>query len=371
MGFDRGAVSMRMFYLPRRLPDDYLARFAAHAAPPRDATPGADSCGWVSGRHLLDIAIHEATCLFAGTLKMSLQQTEYKASASLVQAECRMEELAVLAAEGRAYLKAPERAEIRKEVSERLVRNASPQIKGIPFVMDPGATSLYAQALSVKQCDLFGARFLTAQGFQIMPVTPDFAAFQFAKSDPRSWRPTSFSPRVPDEAMEVEPGADFLTWLLWISAGGDGRVETGAGPIDVLVEGPLTFYHEGRGAAEVIVRKGEAVQSPEAAAALREGKKLRKAKVSVAQGESVYRVQLDADEFVFRALALPESDEPMDPLTLFQERMIHVDRFREIWLALYGSFVRRRADAPVWKRDRDAARAWIDARGGGNSSPAE
>ena len=71
MGFESGALSVSMFYLQRRLPEDMVASFAEHALPPIDTLGKGAIGGWVTGRHLLDRNItedsaHVAVCLDGG-----------------------------------------------------------------------------------------------------------------------------------------------------------------------------------------------------------------------------------------------------------------------------------------------------------------
>jgi hypothetical protein len=84
-------------------------------------------------------------------VRLALRQAERKVPAALLKAECRMEELATMAAEGKAYLKAKQRAEIRQSVTDRLLPNMPPQLRAIPFVYLPGAAHLYVTALRPRR----------------------------------------------------------------------------------------------------------------------------------------------------------------------------------------------------------------------------
>ena len=52
-----------------------------------------------------------------------------------------------------------------------------------------------------------------------------------------------------------------------------------------MLEGPLTFFREGEGAHEAVLRKGTPLNSREAGTALYCGKKLKRAKLVLAEGD--------------------------------------------------------------------------------------
>src|SRR5690606_32069598 len=95
---------------------------------------------------------------------------------------------------------------------------------------------------------------------------------------------------------------------------------------------------------ETAIRKGEPMVSAETRAALLSGKKLRRAKITFARGgEEQWTCTLDADAFVFRSLKMPKT-EAVDAAGRFQERMEHLETFRQAFLGLYGTFVKLRDD---------------------------
>jgi len=364
MPFEHGSISFRIFRLARPLPDDYIERFAAHAAPPLASAADSSTTGWVTGRHLLDRDIKDETAHHAGVLRLALLEVERKIPASLLKAECRMEELAVMAAEGKTYLKAPEKAEIKRSIEDRLRPQMPPTLKGIPFVHQPGRDTLYGTALSVKQSDLLCTRFVNTMGYSLLPCTPEFLAMDMDKgSDPRDWSPSSFSPDLDDDMMDVHPGREFLTWLLYHFDACSARVTVpDMGEVGILIEGPLVFHHEGAGAYETTLKQGEPVGSREATACLITGKKLRQAKIHLARGEQSWSFVIDADEFSFRSVKMPEVEPDLDAISQFQERMRFLNEFRDLFNAVFGTYLAQRTDAPAWGRTKAAMRAWVTSR---------
>jgi hypothetical protein len=363
MPFENGRVSFRIYSLPRALPEDHIERFARHKAPPIESCSGGNTSGWVSGRHLLDRDIRAETALHCGYLRMALLQLEKKIPPSLLKAECQIAELAQLEADGKQFLSRKERSEIRKEVYDRLLPEMPPQLKDIPFIHLPGSHTLYAAALACGKSDLFCSRFLNTMGFNLIPCAPDTLIEQLGKPDPRGWTPASFSDKVPDEAVEIYPGREFLTWLLYCYDAGDAKVDTARqGRIALLIEGPLTFYHEGSGAHQTVLTEGEPIGSPEASTALRSGKLLRKAKLTLAHEDEPWEFTIDGDEFVFRNVKLPEIDQELDSASRFAERIGRLDQLRDIFFALYEHYLAIRCKPTAWRAEKEAIRNWIKTR---------
>lgn len=363
MSFESGSISCRVFLLPRALPDDAVARLAAHAAPPLEAISAEETSGWVSGRHLLDRAITDESAYHAGFLRVALRLGQRKIPPSLLQAECRMEELAQMAAENRPFLNRTRRSEIRKAVAERLLPNMPPHLKSIPLVHQPECPMLYAGALGVGQCDLLTTRFQRTMGFGLLPMTPSVAAAQRRRVDIEDLRPTSLSPDIPDEAMPAAAGREFLTWLWFVGEAQGGRINLdGIGEAALLIEGPLTFVHEGHGAHETILRRGEPVNSAEAKTCLLSGKKLKQARLTLAVGDDNWVCTVDADEFIFRGLSLPEREPDLDALSRFQGRILLLDRFRDLFYGLYDHFIDRRRDVPRWGETKRQIHEWVRTR---------
>jgi len=365
MGFEQGAISFRMYYLTRSLPADAIERFAARAAPPIDKVSIEQTAGWVTGRHLLDRNITNETAQYGGRMRLTLQQAERKVPPSLLHAEQTMEELAVMAAEGKPFLPRKVRIEIRKSVKARLLPNMPPHITGTTFIMDPSDRIFYADALPVKQSDAFVSHFQGAVGFPPLAMDASTSAIERKNVDIRDWQPMSFSPEVPRELMESTPGRDFLTWLWFVSEERGGTVSIASGEdIAVLIEGPLTFAHEGDGAHETILRRGEPVHSTEAKTALLSGKKLRQAKITLALGDELWPARFNADEFTFRSLRIPRIEEMLDAESLFMERMARLDLYRNYFLGIFDEFVAEREDSARWSNTIEEIHCWTKQRTG-------
>lgn len=363
MSFESGTVSFRWFHLPEPFPVDALERFAQNAAPPLK-TLGTDTLqGWVGGRFLLDVPITEENAQYGGRFRMILLKAERKVPASLFKAECMMEEFALLRAQSKPFLRRAEKVELRRQVMERLLPAMPPTLHGIPFVYEPGGHLLCAAAVSEAQAEAFRLHLVRTLTREVYPVNAETAAAML-RVDVRMWPRTSFSPEVPDSEVGDSPGPDFLTWI-WFHAETRGGVvkDDAHGEFAATVDGPLMFAREGEGAHEIVLRKGSPLASAEAKACLLAGKKLRRAKLVMARADHAWSCGFDADTFTIRSLKLPEDEEmAADPVSRFQSRMMRLDDFRDLFLALYGRFVAERNHARRWAATTGEIREWVKGR---------
>lgn len=358
MSFESGSVSFRMFYLPGSLSETIHERFSDDVLGSIEHLLDEELHGWVGPRHLLDRDISESTVWPSGFLRLTLCQAQRKIPSSLLRAECRIEEMVWMQAEHRDYVNRQQKSEIKQQVIEKLLPQMPPQLKGIDFCYDPKEKMLYASALSDKQLDAFLISFGKTTEAKLIPVDPVSAAWNEARCRADQWPPLGFAAA---QWADCAPGREFLMWLWFMSeSGGSGIPLSEGGSISVLVEGPLLFDQEEQG--ETAIRKGEPMLSAETRAALLSGKKLRRAKITLARGgEDCWTCTFDADSFTFRSLKLPKT-EAIDAAGRFQERMEMIDTFRQAFLDLYGIFVKLRDDAACCKTLATEMKDWMSAR---------
>jgi len=359
MAFDSGSVSFRLFYLQRSYDSGLIDAFAQQAAPPISTLTRDPISGWVTGRHLLDRELTEEKCVFGPYLYAMFMKAEKKVPESLLRAHCRLEEDVELRAREADSLPRAVRAEIKQRMIETLLPTMPPTLSSIPLVVDFRNDLLVAGAMSDKQIDTLSPVFKETAGTLPILLTPETAALRRRRVNANDLQPVSFSPDASLEPpVESTLGMDFLTWLwfTWEKEGGVYHLPDGR-EFGIMLEGPLTFFREGQGAHEAVLRKGTPINSREAGTALLCGKKLRRAKVVIAQNDNVFSATLDAD-FAFRSLKLPKGEQ-MDAIGRFQERMLFIETFWTAWLSLYDRFLDLRTDASLWPKTLDAMKHWI------------
>lgn len=359
MSLDRGSMSFRVFkFRPgTTLPEDTVAKMAKEAIPPIEFIP-ADGCfGWATSRHLLDRNITEDTAVIGGHLRVTLVKGEKKIPASLFKTECRQEELASMAAQGKNFLKKAERKEIAKAVKERLLPKMPPTLTGIEVAGTKDG--VYSTAVSDPQVDNLLVNWNKVTGQDLIPYTPQAAALMLANLDIRMLKPTSFSSDVKDADVEQDIGTEFLTWLWFFSESLGGRL----GEYAYGFDGPFTLIHEGQGAHEVTVKRGNPLMSSEVKSALLASKKLRKAKLTVARGDQTWSCSIDGITWAFGGLKTPKG-ERLDPVSALQERMHSIGTFIGAIEAVYKKFLDVRVDEKQWAEEVRCIKGWVDSRVG-------
>jgi len=364
MAFDSGSVSFRLFALPRSLGPEVVEAFARHAAPPIETLASEPIHGWVGARHLLDRNLTEEACVIGGHLHAAFLRAERKIPESLLRAHCRLEEDVELRARGATLLPRAVRAEIRERVREALLPTMPPTLTGMPVVIDFRNDLLLAAAMSDRQVDLLSPYFRETVGVMPVLLTADTAALKRRRVNANDLEPANYSPDPAVEpAAETHLGMDFLTWLwfFWESGGGVLR-RPGGGQAGVMLEGPLTFFREGEGAHEAVLRKGAPLNSREAGTALCCGKKLKRARLVVAEGDRVWSATVDAD-FGFRGLKLPKGEQA-DPAGRFQERMLLIETYWSLFFELFDRFLDARTEPRRWAETVGSMREWAKRRAG-------
>lgn len=362
MSFESGSASFRAFYMPRELPADVVERFAKLALPPLNSLGRGELHGWVGSRHLLDRVITEDNAYVGGYLRLNLVKVEKKIPEALLRAECKMEELALMQAEGKPFLNRAERAKIKKEVTDRLLPTMPPMLTGIPVAYDANNRILYAGATSEKKTDAFLVNFQMTTGVGPVPIDATSAARKRKKIDVTSLGSVSFSPEVENDIAGGSLGQDFLTWLWFHSEARGGLLDVDGDSYGILIEGPLTFFMEGGGAHVATLRQGSPLQSAEAKTALLSGKKLIQAQVTLARTKETWTTGFDGNEFVFRGFKTPKTEEKLDAISQFQQRMISTHRFLNAFLCFYDRFLDDRCEPKKWKSVQKDVFKWVEER---------
>ena len=361
MGFDKGNLSFRICALPDALPKNALERLAADCASSLDQTTDEPTWGWVSGRFLLETQINEDTSKIGPYLHVCLRQAVRKVPGSLLNAECRLAELARMKADGVDHLNRKQIKAIKEEIRADLLPKMPPTITGSWVAVDPVSGFLYTTATSAKQFDILAGYFAKAMGFDPVPMTPDNLATLKYETDPGVIPAVNISPEIDDSAGATGLlGENFLTWLWFFQEEHKGLLPpTKLGDFSLLIDGPLTFVAEGGGAFESSLRKGTPTISAEARSAMLVGKKLRSAKLILARekGEE-WSCTLDASQFVFKGLHLPDGDS-LDPEDIFTERMANLDIFRQVIFELFHLYLTIVSD-PAKRADyQKKAKQWV------------
>ena len=149
-------------------------------------------------------------------------------------------------------------------------------------------------------------------------------------------------------------GPDFLTWLLVRVLDTDVPPPPSEPGLKIDIKGPLLFVGEGGEATKVTLAGEEAASAPEVSSALRQGKKLHRAKLIFNANEDAWQFTLDAEFFDLKGIKLPVPS-LADEGEYLSMRIQSTMRLYQLVDELYEAFLVLRLDPEAWK---DEAAKW-------------
>lgn len=151
-------------------------------------------------------------------------------------------------------------------------------------------------------------------------------------------------------------GPDFLTWLLVHVLEDDFPRPASEPGLKIDIQGPLLFISEDGEARKVTLTGEEAAGAPEVTSALRQGKKLTRAKLIFTAQEDTWAFTLDAEFFDLRSIKLPVPTVP-DINQYLQMRIEATMRLYSLVDEIFQDlFLPLRLSPEVWKEE---AKSWI------------
>jgi len=142
-------------------------------------------------------------------------------------------------------------------------------------------------------------------------------------------------------------GGEFLTWVMYKSLSSDGILETGLGKLELWFENKIKLVSPYAG-GEINILKGESpAQGDEVLLALRKGKHIEEASMSITFQGRTFEFQLSGPAFSLSSVKLPAvlGEDDIETVT---ERFELVAALEEILHNLYHDFLKTRLDTEGW-----------------------
>ncbi len=342
MAFDRGTVNFTVFKLDGKLPEDLTAAFAAHPCGALDSAGAEPETGWAGGSHILETSITDATVKAGGYCNLFLRTAVRKMPAMLLNAYCRRAECDFMRDNQRETVPAAKRREIREAVLAERLDEMPPSVSAIPVAVDPMAGRLYAGCSSNTQIELLCRHVYEALKVEPLQLTPGLLLNELFQMTETEVPPLELATAAGGEKFI---GRDFLMWLWYRSECGMRFKVDGAGTFEPLIEGPVIFASpdddDAKGSGVTSVKNGGSpMRSAEVKAALSVGKKLRRAKLTLADNDAgrVWTCNFDADKFSFSSMKLPEGEELARQDALV-ERLGFLDNFTDAVICCFRRFI--------------------------------
>lgn len=156
-------------------------------------------------------------------------------------------------------------------------------------------------------------------------------------------------------------GSEFLMWIWFKSECFEGLVNAeGIGSIEIYFEDQMTLEAYIAETQRSELKGGDPANSIEAKTALRQTKRLSKAKIAIAKEGRQWVLTLKGETLDLSSIKIPallttEYDER------FYERMYLLDEIEEILAALYKEFLQIRLSEDWEKKILPATQAWIQS----------
>lgn len=154
-------------------------------------------------------------------------------------------------------------------------------------------------------------------------------------------------------------GQEFATWLYWLSDTGMGKVNIkDIEPFELWFESPVQLVADYGEATAVTVRGGTPLEGAEAHQALREGKKIDRARLRFNYRNQTYVCGLNASSLALSGLRtpVPHNASPADFLFL---RLEIFEEFKTFFDSLFERFLEIRLTEKTWKGERDKIAEWV------------
>ena len=357
MGLLKGTMTFSRYRLPGKRPGPLqrdiggqLKKFAF-----QEIFSGTEekSAGWTSLENILDTKFSYENYAWGAYLAFSFRVDRRTISPALLKVKLLEAERKYLEGSRKPTLSKGQREEIKERVRLELLKH-TPFIPSFYDVCwSPGENWLIFSSLMPKVIEDFEKLFERTFDLSLSPFLPwDSRYLEPATAQ----KIASLSPGVflaPRSAPEnsQDPaflGREFLTWLWFKSEERGGPVMIpGTGDVEVLFVRRL-ILEAGEGEySESVTCQGLHADLKEGKAAIREGKKIKEARITLGIGTDQWELTLKADHFQFQSVKLPagmamseEENEEKEGRIL--ERIYLMERVLNTVDQLFAAFLAKR-----------------------------
>jgi hypothetical protein len=156
-------------------------------------------------------------------------------------------------------------------------------------------------------------------------------------------------------------GEEFLTWLWfrWEQDGGEFTLPGGR-IVGIALDDFLNFGAPSEDETEQTLRRGLPTRTVEARTALRQGRRLRKARLLIAEGSRQWSAVLDAPTLTLGSVKLPDDAEECESdIDRTNDRAANWLGLCEIVQGLYGLFLKDRLHSDYRQTSGELQAGWM------------
>ena len=293
MGFLKGTLTFSRFSILKKAPEDSAEIFDRQikAFAFRDFFPAEaeKNLGWTCIEDVLDTEFAYARYGFGDYRLFTLRIDRRLVPSALMKIRCLEGERRFLSENKAKKLYKDQREAIRDSVRIELLKYAQPVPSFFEVCWAPGAETVLFSNLTPKIVQEFLDLFKESFGIILQPYQP--------------WDPAVL------EAQMINPaflGREFLTWLWFKSEERNGMIHiSDFGDIEMTFIRHLALVSGEGEYAESVVCQGQHADLKEGKEAVRQGKKIKEARISLGRDSAKWEFTFKADTFQFQSLKLP------------------------------------------------------------------
>ena len=369
----KGTITFSRYGLPAKLPghfkSDIDGRLKKYAFQEISSTTEEKSLGWTSLENILDTKFAYGSYAWGAYLAFSLRVDRKKISPALLKVKVLEAERKYLAGNRKANLSKGQREEIKERVHLELLK----QTPFVPSFYDvcwsPGENWLIFSSLSPKATEDFEKLFQKTFDQSLSPFVP----WDPRHLDPATAQQVAFLSKgvflAPQSAPEnnQDPsflGREFLTWLWFKSEERGGAVMIpGTGDVEVAIARRVLLEAGDGEYSESVICQGLHADLKEGKAAIREGKKIKEARITLGVGTDQWELTLKADRFQFQSLKLPAgmamNEEEKEKEGRILERIYLMEKVLKTIDQLFALFLAKRLSAQWSAEEIPRMKKWI------------
>ncbi|MCK9196519.1 MAG: recombination-associated protein RdgC [Syntrophales bacterium] len=357
MGLKKGAFSFSRFSVSNPLPGNFAELFdeKIKSFAFRDFFPENEekSLGWTGLQEILDREFAYAAHTLGDFRVFSLRIDRKTTPSALLRLRFLEAERGMLAERETKKLYKEEREALREAIRQEMMKQAHPVPSMLDVCWSLAKRMIYFSSHAEKVLqdfqDFFGETFEMAIALHV----PWLDALAQGEDNVA-------------EFLSRQPGREFLTWLWFKSEERNGRIAMEGREEVGLVFVRRLILESGEGDyAESVVCQGQHALMLEGKEALRQGKKIREARLSLEIDSMEWEFTFKADLFQFQSMKLPAPSEEFDEKSALEEegrlleRIFLVERAIETMDQLFAFFMRLRL-SEGWPAEAARMEIWMN-----------
>ena len=381
MGFDSGTLAFTRFHVVGevvRLPDaETLEKFASCALRTDELSTAEIDYGWCGPRHCFDGDFGVGNTVYNDCVHVGLRIDTNRIPGELKRAYVAIEESAAAASNPSGFASKKQKRDAKEtaknKIDEDLASGKFRRSKVINVLWDMPNHTLYA-AVSAASAEQLTELFERTHNCTLEPITSGNLALSRMEDAGRrreyeDLTPTRFA-AIPGDPPAEYPwtakgdqakdflGNEFLMWL-WNEAGSrGGEVPLGDHAATVMfsktIDLDCCYGQSGRTQLKFEVP----TEMTEAMDALRSGKVVRKAGLTIALHGQLYTLAMGGEGLTISGLKLPDVEKADSARILFEERITLLRDFMKGIDEIYAAFLKVRA-GESWNAHAEGMRRWI------------